>query len=162
MPGHLPPQARILIQIKVKPARAAKNQDSLCGGWPLEITSLIITLLLVAVMLYLIVRLPLAILGNLRSGQRFREGLASTLGDLRLARMLKFLGIDQASYLHKEQALEIQQQMERCDGCGAKEQCDQVLGSDQTADVESLGFCANIEDLKEIRDDLRSPTDTPR
>lgn len=128
----------------------------------MEITSLIITLLLALLMLYLIVRLPLAILGNLRSGLRFRESLANSLDDLRLARMLKFLGIDKARYLHKEQALEIQQQMERCDGCGAKAQCDEMLESDQPANVDALGFCANIDDLKDIRDDQRSPVDPPR
>ena len=41
--------------------------------------------------------------------------------------MLKYLGIDSAAYLHKEQALEIQKHMERCDACDAKSRCDQVL-----------------------------------
>jgi len=117
-----------------------------------DIASLIITLLLAGLMLYLLVRLPLAILGNLRDGHRFREGLAKALDELRLARMLKYLGIDSAAYLHKEQALEIQKHMERCDACDAKEHCDQVLEEAATPDVESLGFCANIEDLKEMRD----------
>ena len=117
----------------------------------MDIVSLIITLLLALLMLYLLVRLPLAILGNLRSGHRFREGLAEALGELRLARMLKYLGIDSAAYLHKEQALEIRKHMERCDNCDAKARCDQVLGEDTPAEVESLGFCANIDDLKEMR-----------
>lgn len=114
--------------------------------------SLIITVLLAALMLYLFVRLPLAILANLRAGHRFREGLAQALDELRLARMLKYLGIDSAAYLHKETALEIQKQMDRCDNCDAKSRCDEVLTEAATPDVESLGFCANIDDLKEMRD----------
>jgi len=117
-----------------------------------DIMSLIIALLLAMLMLYLLVRLPLAILGNLRAGQRFREGLAQALDELRLARMLKYLGIDSAAYLHKEQALEIQKHMERCDNCDAKARCDQVLTEDAPAEVDALGFCANIDDLKGMRE----------
>ncbi len=118
----------------------------------MDIVSLIITLLLAGLMLYLLVRLPLAILGNLRAGHRFRQGLAAALQELRLARMLKYLGIDRDAYLHKEQALEIKKHMERCDNCDAKSTCDQVLEEAAPADVESLGFCANIDDLKEMRE----------
>lgn len=118
----------------------------------MDIVSLIITLLLAALMLYLLVRLPLAILGNLRAGHRFREGLAQALEELRLARMLRHLGIDSSSYLHEQQGLEIKKHIERCDNCDAKEQCDDVLDKAPTANVDSLGFCANIEDLKEMRE----------
>jgi len=117
-----------------------------------DILSLIITALLVVLMLYLLVRLPLAILGNLRAGHRFREGLAQALDELRLARMLKYLGIDSAAYLHKEKALDIQNHMDRCDNCDAKSRCDEALTETATPDVESLGFCANIDDLKEMRE----------
>ena len=118
----------------------------------MDIASLIITILLAMLMLYLLVRLPFAILSNLRAGNRFREGLAQALDELRLARMLKYLGIDSAAYLHQEQALEIQKHMERCDSCDNKSQCDQVLAEDAPAQVESLGFCANIDDLKDMRE----------
>lgn len=118
----------------------------------MDIASLVITLLLAALMLVLLVRLPLAIMSNLRAGHRFRQGLAAALEELRLARMLKYLGIDSAVYLHKEQALEIQKHMERCDACDSKSRCDQVLEAAAPADVDTLGFCANIEDLKDIRE----------
>ena len=118
----------------------------------MDILSLGITVLLAALMLYLVVRLPLAILGNLRAGHRFREGLAATLDDLRLSRMLGYLGIDKARYLHLESGVEIKKHMQRCDACDEKETCDQVLSSDTPAAPESLGFCANIDDLKTMRD----------
>ncbi len=118
----------------------------------MDIASLIITFLLAGLMLYLLVRLPLAILGNLRAGHRFREGLAGALHDLRLSRMLTFLGIDQDQYLHRQQAIDIQRHMERCDACDAKSHCDQVLEEETTPNVDALGFCANIDDLKVMRD----------
>lgn len=119
----------------------------------MDITSFVIAFLLAGLMLLLIVRLPLAILGNLRTGQRFREGLAATLDELRLSRMLRHLGIDRATYLHREQTLEIQKHMDKCERCDAKSRCDQVLEQEQDdqADVDALGFCANIDDLKAMR-----------
>lgn len=118
----------------------------------MDITSLVITFLLAGLMLLLVVRLPLAILSNLRAGHRFREGLTAALEELRLARMLTYLGIDRASYLHREQALKIQKHMEKCDRCDAKGRCDEVLEQNAPADVDALGFCANIEDLKTMRE----------
>lgn len=118
----------------------------------MDIVSLILSFALAGLMLYLLVRLPLAILGNLRAGHRFREGLAAALEELRLARMLKYLGIDRAEYLHKQKGLEIQRHMERCDACDAKSRCDEVLEQSAPADVGELGFCANIDDLKTMRE----------
>ena len=118
----------------------------------MDIASLVITVLLAALMLYLLVRLPLAILSNLRAGHRFRQGLAAALDDLRLSRMLGFLGIDKADYLHRESGLEIQRHMQRCDACDDKGRCDEVLDSEIPVATESLGFCANIDDLKSVRE----------
>lgn len=118
----------------------------------MDIASLLLSVLLAGLLLYLLVRLPLAIMGNLRAGHRFREGLAAALEELRLARMLKYLGIDRAEYLHTQQGLQIQRQLERCETCDAKPRCDQVLGDDAPADVEALGFCRNIDDLKAMRE----------
>lgn len=117
----------------------------------MDLISLIITLLLAGLMLLLIVWLPLAIMGNLRAGHRFREGLAGALDQLRLSRMLRHLGIDSSVYLHREPGVDIKRHMERCDACDAKARCDQTLEQDAPADAEALGFCANIEDLKRIR-----------
>ncbi len=113
--------------------------------------SWIIAVPVALVMLYLMVRLPLAIVGNLRTGHRFRQRLAASLEQLRLARMLGYLGIDGSAYLHEQPAVDIQKHMQRCADCDAKPTCDQVLNQGGSAEVESLGFCANIEDLKTLR-----------
>ncbi len=113
--------------------------------------SLIIAVPLVLVMLYLMVRLPLAIMGNLRTGYQFRQRLAASLEQLRLARMLGYLGIDRSAYLHEQPAVDIQKHMQRCADCDAKPTCDQVLDQGGPAEVEPLGFCNNIEDLKTLR-----------
>jgi hypothetical protein len=117
----------------------------------LDPVSLIIAVPLALVMLYLMVRLPLAIAGNLRAGHRFRQRLAASLEQLRLARMLGYLGIDTSAYLHEQPAVEIQRHMQRCADCDAKPTCDQVLDQGGSAEAEALGFCANIEDLKTLR-----------
>ena len=118
----------------------------------MDIVSIFITLVLAALMLALVLRLPLAIFGNLRAGHRFRAGLGDTLQRLRLSRMLGYLGIDQGDYLHKQSALDIRQQMTRCEACTAQSKCDQVLTGNVAARDESLGFCGNIDELRQLRD----------
>ena len=113
----------------------------------MDLTSIVISVALAAAMLFLLVRLPL---GNLRAGFRFRQGLAQTLDQLRLSRMLGHLGIDRTQYLHEQSSLSVRKHMTRCDGCTDKQQCDEVLASDAPADAASLGFCANIDDLTQI------------
>ena len=118
--------------------------------------SLIITGLLVISMVYLVLRLPLAIFGNLRRGYGFRNGLARNLETLRLSRMLGFLGIEQADYLHQQKGLEIKQQMQRCAHCGDKDRCDELLDHGNTQASVDLGFCANIDELDRLRSDRPS------
>jgi hypothetical protein len=117
----------------------------------MDIGSLVITLLLGALMLWLVVWLPLAILGNLRRGHGFREALAQGLGELRLSRMLANLGIDRTAYLHQAAAVDIKRHMARCDACDSKDACDQALAQPQAQPAEALGFCANIDELERMR-----------
>lgn len=116
----------------------------------MDIVSLVITLLLGALMLWLAIWLPLAIRGNLRRGHGFREALAQGLGELRLSRMLGHLGIDRAAYLHQAPAVEIKRHMARCEACDSKDACDEALVQPSTPS-DSLGFCANIGDLERMR-----------
>ncbi|MCB1774830.1 MAG: hypothetical protein KDI88_14535, partial [Gammaproteobacteria bacterium] len=93
--------------------------------------SLLIGGILAVMLVLLVVRLPLAIAGNLRAGHRFRKSMAMALDELRLSRMLGHLGIDRDKYLHEESALEIKRHMQRCDACDAKDNCDQALEQDK-------------------------------
>jgi hypothetical protein len=117
----------------------------------MDFVSIAITLMLVALVLLLVLRLPMAIAGNLKAGHKFRQSMSMALEELRLARMLRFLGIDKDRYLHQQPASDIAQQMKRCNDCDAKDECDQTLKEQPSANVDSLGFCANIDDLKDIR-----------
>ena len=117
----------------------------------MDIISLVITLLLGVLMLWLAIWLPLAIRGNLRRGHGFREALAQGLGELRLSRMLANIGIDRAAYLHQAPAIDIKRHMARCEACDSKDACDQALAGEDSKPAEALGFCANIEDLERIR-----------
>lgn len=118
----------------------------------MDIFSLAITGLLAATIIYLVFRLPLAIFGNLRRGQRFREQLGTRLGDLRLSRMLGVVGIDQSDYLHRQDTLTVREQMARCDRCEEKTRCDELLESTVTAQTADLGFCANVDGLRDIQE----------
>ena len=147
----------ILIQIKVTGSNRGKQSDPDAERRPaLDLLSLVIGGVLIVMLLLLIFRLPLAIVSNLRAGHRFRKSMAMALDELRLSRMLSHLGIDRDKYLHEESALAIKQHMQRCDACDAKDSCDQALEQhkdrERPADAEQLGFCANIDDLKQIRD----------
>lgn len=118
---------------------------------PMDIGSLLGTLLLAALVLGVVVLMPISIGRNLIRGHEYRNRLDNELSQRRLSRMLGFLGIDKASYLHREQAVDIRKHMEKCDACGEKGQCDDTLAGKETAPEVDLGFCANIESLHSIQ-----------
>ena len=140
-----------LIQVKARRRPTAKNRRTVRGN-TLDILSVVIAVPLIALTGLLLVGLPLAIMGNLRRGQQFREGLDNALEQLRLSKMLGFLGIDRKTYVHRQQGLAIRQQLQRCETCDAKAQCDEILDSDAPQSKADLGFCANIDELDKLRD----------
>ena len=100
--------------------------------------------------LFLVVRMPLAILGNMQIGRRFREQLGDRLDGLRLKAMLKRRGIDEGAYLHQTPVVNIQNQMQRCSGCQATARCDSHLANSGES-VEAAGeFCPNDGELRGI------------
>jgi hypothetical protein len=119
-------------------------------GFPMDIGSLLGTLVLVALVIAVIVMMPFAIGKNLMRGHAYRKRLEDQLNDLRLSKMLGFLGLDKSKYLHKQQAMEIRQHMEKCDACGDKAKCDDTLGSETVTPEVDLSFCANIDSLQQI------------
>ncbi len=121
--------------------------------FPMEIGSLLGTLVLAALVMGVVVMMPIAIGRNLVRGHDYRKGLDSELSSLRLSKMLGFLGIEKSAYLHLQQTREIREHMEKCDACGDKQLCDETLATQGVSPAVDLGFCANIESLEKIRKD---------
>lgn len=88
--------------------------------------------------------------GNVRQGKVFRQKLAQRIGDLRMHKMLRALGIDQSSYLHARPAAEIKQSVKRCEECANTDECDNGLDNG-TLQTHEIGFCANQEVLHEVK-----------
>ena len=105
----------------------------------------VMTVLVIAFVLFLFV----AIIFNLKAGEKYRQSLVTKLDELRLAKMLGALGIDVNSYLHQERIIDIQKQLKRCSDCENTDQCDDNLSNNKitAGDIE---FCNNEKDLQEI------------
>jgi len=113
-------------------------------------TITIIALVLLTTMLVTFsVLLPVAIVFNVRAGEKYRQGLAEKVNRLRLGKMLAALGVNIDVYLNSERSLEIQQHIDRCAACGNTAECDDKLAG-QAIDPDSIGFCNNEASLREI------------
>lgn len=113
-------------------------------------TLTIIALVLLATLLVTFsVLLPVAIVFNVRAGEKYRQGLAEKVNRLRLGKMLAALGVDIDVYLNSERSLEIQQHIDRCAACGNTAECDDKLAK-QDIDPDHIGFCNNEASLREI------------
>ena len=95
------------------------------------------------------VLLPIAIIFNMKTGMKYRQGLARRIDKLRLGKMLVALGIDVNEYLASNPGLDIQNQMERCSACENTDECDDKLSSN-AIDAGNIGFCNNEESLREL------------
>lgn len=92
--------------------------------------------------------LTYVILGNLKTGRRYRQGIASQLSKLRLARMLGIHGISERSYLHTQPILDVREQMKRCSECAQTDECDQLL---ETGVGNTGEFCDNDASLNQVK-----------
>jgi hypothetical protein len=113
-------------------------------------TITIIALVLLGVILlpFSVLR-PVAIIFNVRAGEKYRQGLAEKVNRLRLGKMLAALGVDINVYLNSEPGLEIQQHIDRCAACDNTAECDDKLAA-RDIDPEHIGFCNNEASLREI------------
>ena len=105
----------------------------------------LLALLLAAFM----VLLPVAIVFNMKAGMKYRQELARKLDSLRLGKMLAALGMDLNEYLASNPAVDIRDQMERCNACDNTEECDDKLSSN-AIDADRIGFCNNEESLRDL------------
>jgi len=95
------------------------------------------------------VLLPVAIVFNVRAGEKYRRDLAEKVNRLRLGKMLEALGVDIDIYLNSERSLDIQQHIDRCNACDNTAECDDKL-TGQGIDPDHIGFCNNEASLREI------------
>ena len=111
---------------------------------------LMLGLLLVVFIVWLIV----AIVFNTRAGMKYRQGLADQLGRLRLGKMLTALGIKADRYLSTERAVDIREQMDRCNACTNTVECDTRL-TEGSVDSGSIDYCNNEASLQKIAERLK-------
>ncbi len=115
----------------------------------MDVFSVIIITILGLSLVVFAISLFTAIIFNLNVGIKYREPLANKLNALRLSKMLSALGISTAEYLHTENIIKINEQMERCAECGNTEECDDNLAHDNV-DIDGIDFCNNESSLKDI------------
>ena len=122
----------------------------------MDILSLVILAVLGLLITVTIVAIAYNIVRNLRMGERFRLDLAHKVGDLRLSRMTKAMGIDMGAYLHKQPVVAIATQMQQCKTCSGQDICDDRLAAG--AKIARPEFCPNETALIRLRDgDAASP-----
>ncbi|MGD2082171.1 MAG: DUF6455 family protein [Chromatiales bacterium] len=108
--------------------------------------SLLGVLVLAALVFALAVGLPFAVLRNMARGEAYRRDLDSQVSRLRLSKMLDFLGIDHARYLHRVPVADIHAHMRRCDACETTDICDRTIAEPARRDA-SVEFCPNADSL---------------
>jgi hypothetical protein len=91
-----------------------------------------------------IVVLMVAILRNIRQGERWREAMLERMESLRMARALRQRGIDPRRHVHEESVLALETQLSRCEGCEKGEDCERVLDEERFAE---FGDCPNEADM---------------
>jgi len=121
---------------------------------PMNLVSIVSVLLLGLLLVIFTVLLPVAIVFNTRAGMKYRQGIAEQLQRLRLDKMLAALGIDRDSYLSRERAVDIREQMQRCNSCDNTVECDTRL-AEGAVDTDSIGYCNNEASLQKIATQLK-------
>ena len=100
------------------------------------------------------VAIVVAIIGNMREGEAYREQLAQRLGRLRLGRALVLFGVDPTRYLHTQRMVDIEDQMRGCVACAEITRCDDALERQRS---EDLSFCPNYDALTELGKPAQEP-----
>jgi hypothetical protein len=108
--------------------------------------SLLGVLVLSMLLFALAVGLPFAVLRNMARGEAYRRDLDVQVSRLRLSKMLDYLGIDHARYLHKQPVADIHAHMRRCAACETTDVCDRTIAEPARNDA-SIDFCPNADSL---------------
>ena len=120
----------------------------------MDIISLVIGGVLLALVGIFVLRLFYVIARNLISGRKFHQSLEKEFNRLRLSRMLAALGINKSQYIHETRVVDIRQQMASCSQCDNTDECDSKLASGDI-NVDAIDFCNNEESLKDIKRELQ-------
>ena len=120
----------------------------------MNLVSIVSVLILGLLLVIFTVLLPVAIVFNTRAGMKYRQGIAEQLQRLRLGKMLAALGIDRDSYLSRERAVDIREQMQRCNSCDNTVECDTRL-AEGAVDTDTIGYCNNEASLQKIATQLK-------
>ena len=94
--------------------------------------------------------LILAIAQNYRDGLILRQLLSRRVGNLRLQRMLRRVGIDLRDYLHQQPIAEIEAQIRNCKACKSTVACELQLVGEGVLTPEQVGFCKNHKSFSEL------------
>ncbi len=109
--------------------------------------------LMVAAVVGVIAALMIAILHNIRQGERWREALLARMESLRMARALRQRGIDPRRHVHEESVLDLEAQLRRCEDCEQGRECDRALAEARFAEFDG---CPNEADM--TRSAARAPS----
>jgi hypothetical protein len=112
----------------------------------MTILSLLGIVALSILLILLTMALPFALLRNLARGNLLREELAEQVSRLRLSKMLQYLRIEPARYLHERRIVDIRRHMQRCQACKSTETCDRTIETPGRENAD-IGFCPNAASL---------------
>ena len=108
--------------------------------------SLLAILILATILISLTVGVPWALARNMKRGAQYRDELDQQVRRLRLSKMLDYLGIDRARYLHDQPAVQIHEHMRRCAACESTDVCDQTIETPGREGAD-ISFCPNADSL---------------
>lgn len=123
----------------------------------MNILNYLILIILALAFLVVGVAFLLLITRNVKQGRVVRHQLAERVETLRMSKMLKALGIDFSSYLHKVPLSKINQSMNNCGNCSTLEQCDEKLQEPEIK-PEEIDFCPNQECLTKFTELQKTET----
>jgi len=115
----------------------------------MDALSVIILVLLGILVCVFSVSLFLTIVFNVKAGIKYREPLAKKLHALRLGKMLSALGVNTVEYLHTENIVTINEQIDCCEECVNTDECDDNLSANNIS-LNEIDFCNNESSLKNM------------
>jgi hypothetical protein len=111
----------------------------------MSIFAIAIIAALAASLTIILVKLMMALNGNVKTAESVRTDVLRQVDDLRYGDMLEKRGIDKLRYVHKVGLVEVAQEMKRCHGCEKMNTCDNALAQNQSE--QALIFCPNNDSI---------------